>query len=719
VNAPTQAPNASTAHDPSPFERMARVLIDRGIPVIPLRPATKIAFQNEWQSLASTDAQQISVWGEQYPEANVACVAKAALGGFWFFEVDEPNYHQTIQKDTGKQIPNTFTVSSRKGQGRGHFYFKQTTSSIAMGNLQGKIGGREAWSARVDDRYVVGPGSIHPQTQEPYTIAVDAPIAEAPDWLIEWAVKHNSSGHSERVNASVDGPTIPHGSHDTELFRIACMLRNAGMDYEQIKDNLLLICEKRCVNHGSDYVEMCENKAKSAVKYPVGKASVIPVLRAGDNKAGSFIVADASEGTGTKPVESNIPEEDVVPEFDESVITGIYRDIVTLSVAGTTIPPQFAFLNAKIYFGARLAGRATFEGLDCDSSYYGTAIGVTGTSKGESWRRTIEKTLFPEFLNLMQQVKIIYSADSGAGLKDCFFEPPHDSPVVCYIDEVTTLGHKAGEKKNPEILDTIIELADSHRVSRILAKKGKQSGSKTHNNARLSLYACGQDGPAFMSAFAGRTKLGLFDRLYPEFSGPIEAGDLPEIAQADVLDLHKKIGALNFDVRMTMNDTTRIGLSIFWNAQPVEIRRKIRFKKYLTLDMYMAAFGRGVTVAEPEDLATAIKIFSRQMIIRRVHFTGEVPDRVGYYIGHLKKWTESMRKRLVKGEAIAWVAMSLRDFQTQSNAFRDNEIHVFNQAWRNYQEAWLTKVRVTGANGHVYDKFMPVPREDETWAPLP
>jgi len=432
---------------------------------------------------------------------------------------------------------------------------------------------------------------------------------------------------------------------------------------------------------------------------------------------GQFFVA--SDGTETKASEPIAQDEDVVPEFDESVITGIYQDIVRLAVGGTTIPAQFAFLNAKVYFGARLAGKATFEGLDCDSCYYGTAIGITGTSKGESWRRTIETILYPEFLNLKQQLKIIYSADSGAGLKDCFFEPPHDSPVVCYVDEVTTLGHKAGEKKNPEILDAIIELADSHRVSRILAKKGKQGGSKTHDNARLSLYACGQDGPAFMSAFAGRTKLGLFDRLYPEFSGPIEAGDLPEIAQADVLDLHKKISALNFNCKMTMSDTTRIELSSFWNAQPVEIRRKIRFKKYLMLDMYMAAFGRGVTVAEVEDLAIAIKIFNRQIIIRRVHFTGEVPDRVGYYIGHLKKWTESMRKRLVKGEAIAWVAMSLRDFQTQSNAFRDNEIHVFNQAWRNYHEAWLAKTRVTGANGHIYEKFVPVPREDETWAPLP
>src|SRR6202161_3998246 len=146
----------------------------------------------------------------------------------------------------------------------------------------------------------------------------------------------------------------------------------------------------------------------------------------------------------------------------------------------------------------------------------------------------------------------------------------------------------------------------SPSLSPTSAQQGKQGGSKTHNNARLSLYACGQDGPAFMAAFAGRTKLGLFDRLYPEFSGPIEAGDLPEINQSDVLSLPAKIAALKFDAKMTMRDSTRLDLGIFWSAQPVEIRRKSRFKKYLTLDMYMAAFGRGVTVAEAEDLAVAI-----------------------------------------------------------------------------------------------------------------
>jgi hypothetical protein len=410
-------------------------------------------------------------------------------------------------------------------------------------------------------------------------------------------------------------------------------------------------------------------------------------------------------------------DENVIPPFDDSVITGIFRDIVDLATNGTTIPRQFAFLNAKVYFGARLAGRATFEDLNCDSSYYGTPIGATGTSKGESWRRTMERILLcAEITGLKQYLKIIHGADSGAGLKDTFFDPPQELPVLCYIDEVMSIGHKAGEKKNPEILDTIGELADTHHFSRVKAAHGKGTATKTHDGAYLSLYACGQDGEAFMSAFTGRTKVGLFDRFYPEYSDEIEAGNLPEIPLEDIVKLHEKIAGLNFDPKMTVPPEISSAIEEFWKQQLPEIRKKIRFKKYLKLDMYMAAWSRGVTVVEQADLDVAIKIFTRQMVIRKKHFVGEVPDRIGFYIGYLKRETERMHQRLLGGEPIANVALSLRDFQTNSNAWRDNELHIFEKAWRTWEKDWLARTKIKAANGHEYDKYTPVPLENEFWA---
>jgi hypothetical protein len=51
------------------------------------------------------------------------------------------------------------------------------------------------------------------------------------------------------------------------------MLRNAGMNYPEIRDALINICLRRCENHGSDYVDMCEKKAASACKYELGQAA--------------------------------------------------------------------------------------------------------------------------------------------------------------------------------------------------------------------------------------------------------------------------------------------------------------------------------------------------------------------------------------------------------------------------------------------------------------
>jgi hypothetical protein len=366
----TAAPSRETARatDPSPFERAARVLIERGVPVIPLRPATKIAFHQNWPELSSTDPKQIAEWGEQYPEANVASVAKAVLGGVWFFEVDAPNFHKVIQNETGKKIPTTFTVKS--SERRGHFYFKHNSSSIAMGNLQGKIDGKEAWSVRADNRYVVGPGSIHPVTQKPYTILVEAPLVEAPDWLIEWFVKNNAS-ESVRVNASPDGPPIPHGSHDTELFRIACLLRNAGMDFDQIRDNLVTVCEKRCVNRGSDYVEMCENKAKSACKYKVGFAATASV-------GGRVNQCSTSD---TVP-EIEFPEIPVIkyPVFPKWVMggTSIYEGLVKPVCDANSRYPEYMFLPAYVTLLNYLHGKVRVEGKSHIPSIFLLMIGRKG-----------------------------------------------------------------------------------------------------------------------------------------------------------------------------------------------------------------------------------------------------------------------------------------------------------------------------------------------------
>src|SRR5882762_1951797 len=220
---------------PTEFESRAIPLIERNVPVIPLKPRTKIAFLNSWESKATTNRGQIEQWAKEYPDANVASVAKAQPGGVWFFDADRAGLVDRIEKETGQKIPATFMVRSRPGSG--HYYFRQNAASIAMGNRQASDANGELWSARVSDRYVVGPLSVHPETNGLYEVISNAPIVEAPQWLIDYCIQNDKksekvkTGHAELDNED----PIAQGGRNNALTSILGKARQVlKMDREQL-----------------------------------------------------------------------------------------------------------------------------------------------------------------------------------------------------------------------------------------------------------------------------------------------------------------------------------------------------------------------------------------------------------------------------------------------------------------------------------------------------
>jgi hypothetical protein len=226
----------------TPFERRAAILIARGIPVAPLPPRTKIAALKNWESLATSDAEKLANLNPDR-DGNTAAVAHAEIGGFCFFEVDRPNFHEQIQKQTGHNFPETFVVSSSPGKGRGHFYWKHTPKSIALGNAQAADADGEIWSFRGDRRYVVGPLSVK-ETGEIYTIVKDVPIVEIPDWLVEYCAKsQKKTGHAELDSEE----PIAEGGRNNALTSILGKARQVlAMDREQLLAYGLSVNEKRC-----------------------------------------------------------------------------------------------------------------------------------------------------------------------------------------------------------------------------------------------------------------------------------------------------------------------------------------------------------------------------------------------------------------------------------------------------------------------------------------
>lgn len=743
------------AEPKSRFRAIAELSISRGenriLPIVVGAKKPAVVWNKLAINIMPTDKWSPLVPGwineqdEKFSDLNACVIAKP--DEFLFVDHDTmKEFRDGYEKFSGKPYPVTFTTSARENRCQEHWL--QTDLTRRLGNVaQFNVDGIDL-SVRQHNLYVLAEGSLHPSGST-YEAVVDAPVIPMPDDMVEYIsflkgikldsraqtvepVDHSDAPRKSATDEELDAIAaafikreFPNGiesghGHDDGLTKLAGKLRGEGAELGQIEAILLRECPNFCLGAGSDWEAMALKCARSISKKEVGADLRCPV---GGTINNNPVAATRKESNvlefpaNPTPIPELIDEqsEAAIPPFDPSVITGIYKEMVDLICAGTTLQPQFPYAMAKTVIGARMAsGGIKFENLDTEPRLYTAIIGETGSGKGWSWERMSDILRPQGHSNQACGIKIIAGADSGAGIKDAFFESPEDFPILCFIGEVRDLGNKSKDTRNPSILDTMIELADTTSISRVLAKRKGEVTNKTKYNARLSTIMCGQDGKTFMGAFAGRTQMGLWDRLYPEFSRAAEeTGDAPPVNEEAATALLTKIATMNYSGLMTMSDEAKDRVHAFWKSQAPEVRKKVRWKKNMMLDAYLTAFGRGSMRAELTDVEIAIKIFDRQLIIRRVCFCDEVPDRIGYYYGLIKKITENMQREIAAGVNPAIAAKSRRDYETLTHAFRDNEVHIFDRAWHSFAPNRLDERTIKKNNGHEYQKFIPKPEDPD------
>ena len=244
------------------FKEIATLLVQRGIPVIPVLPRKKETILPGWQNHASTDPVQIEKWNNENPQYNVGAVAK--LNGLWMLDCDVLDLPQTIAKETSQVFPQTFSVSSNQGL---HFYFKHNAASRGLKkNIQLKDEQDNVLcDVKVHNGYVVGPGSVHPSGKH-YEVVDDAEITEAPDWLVTWIKEqHKHGGEADKQEDGASEGKVKEGGRDNFLFKQACKLCAAGVSKSAALTALLSINSVTCDPPMEDSV--VQSKVESAYSY--------------------------------------------------------------------------------------------------------------------------------------------------------------------------------------------------------------------------------------------------------------------------------------------------------------------------------------------------------------------------------------------------------------------------------------------------------------------
>jgi hypothetical protein len=626
------------------FLERAQYTAGKSVPVIRLRPNSKAAMDNGWPELATTDIDILKRWNDESPDSNCGAVAQAKIGGYFFFEVDSPEVIKRIGEETGQEIPETFRVRSRIG--RGHFYFKQTVASIAMGNLSQSYVKHGDWSARVDGAYVVSSFSLHPHTQLPYTPLREEPINECPDWLITWMVSQKIEKKSETITEIKKDSfgLIPHGSIHGYMLHHAGKLRNQGLSVEAIEVALLDLVHKNCAPPIDD--SRVKAMAHSIEKYPPGQSGEI------------LFTQSMPQINVQEEVELPTFENEPYPIFPKYVMesTSLYMNFVKPVCDKNSRIDYFMWLVSMgillNYIGPKIKIKR-FGGLEpFRGSIYQVLIGRKGKTNKSSCINDA-KNYFNYIGCLQQHSRDVKNADaktlaftigSAEGLGIEMQKTNCKNALLCY-DELSQLVSKMGIESS-SLASGLLQMYEAGPFANGV-KSGKESFSLQPDTYCTSLIAATTDSKfAELWAKLAGSDTGLDDRfmfilqpeILPEPKLKTYVNTIEGSMRTKVL-IDKAIQQAEF----AFEDSGHPGLL---ELNEIENRFAIRAEKWAV----GIAIDLGLDIVDDECVARAVDIVKYEMAVKRYLKSYEATTREGEIQMSIRRVLEMARGRMGKRE---------------------------------------------------------------------
>lgn len=196
-----------------------------GYPVFPCRPDKSPYVKGGFKS-ATADQQQIQQWWDKWPEAMIG-LRTGVESGLWVLDVDFDSERgidgYKVLDELLQQyglLPATWTEETPRG-GR-HYYFKypQTSEPIKYNKDIGP-----GLDIKSDGGYIIVAPSTRSDGKAYRTINGPELLAEAPDWLLDLAVKPDSPKKEAPQNTTNEGPTV-NASNDSEQHYIDKIVRD-------------------------------------------------------------------------------------------------------------------------------------------------------------------------------------------------------------------------------------------------------------------------------------------------------------------------------------------------------------------------------------------------------------------------------------------------------------------------------------------------------------
>jgi len=194
---------------------IATAALNRGFKVTPIHPLEKRGVLYNWNRNPTTTLSEVIQQAKEFPNYNVGVVGRRGVGNHCFLDIDADGVVDQIERETGRRMPVTYTVCSRPETARWkkHYYFKQTEFSVSRLRKEANRKDTTKWVTSDNTSLLMHPtlydlkgvgggglvvaaGSVR-KDGEVYTVVVDAPVADIPDWLVSWLEEDLAQYRSE------------------------------------------------------------------------------------------------------------------------------------------------------------------------------------------------------------------------------------------------------------------------------------------------------------------------------------------------------------------------------------------------------------------------------------------------------------------------------------------------------------------------------------------